>query len=72
MGKSLGVLLMTVGVILLVVGVLAYLGALNWLGRLPGDVRIDTENTRVYFPLTTMILLSVVLSLGLYLVRRFF
>ncbi len=40
-----------------------------WLGRLPGDIRIETENSRFYFPLTTCLLLSVLLSLVLWLVR---
>jgi uncharacterized protein HemY len=47
-------------------------GALPWLGRLPGDVRIERENVRIYVPIVSMIVLSVVLSLVLYIARRFF
>jgi hypothetical protein len=45
-------------------------GALSWFGRLPGDIRYSSGNTRVFFPITTMIILSVVLSLLMYVLRR--
>ena len=51
---------------------LIYFGALSWFGRLPGDIRIERESVRVYVPITSMLLLSVVLSLVLNLIRRFF
>jgi len=42
-----------------------------WLGRLPGDIRIERENFRFYFPLGTCLLLSLVLSLVVWIVRLF-
>jgi hypothetical protein len=45
-------------------------GLLNWFGRLPGDIRIESENGRFYFPVTSMLIVSVCLSLLLYLFRR--
>lgn len=65
-------LLLTAGVLLIVLGLLAWAlqGRLGWLGRLPGDIRIERENFRFYFPITTMILLSLALSAVLWLVRR--
>jgi Protein of unknown function (DUF2905) len=45
--------------------------SIPWLGRLPGDIRIERENFRFYFPLGTCLLLSLVLSLVLWLVRLF-
>lgn len=65
-------LLIGAGVVLLVAGLLAWAlqGKLNWLGRLPGDIRVERENFRFYFPLTTMILLSVLLNLLVWVVRR--
>jgi hypothetical protein len=45
-------------------------GALSWVGRLPGDIRYDGENARVYIPITTMIVVSVAVSGIAYLLRR--
>jgi hypothetical protein len=56
---------------MLVVGVLLTLsGKIPWLGRLPGDIIIQRDNFSFYFPLTTCLLLSVVLSLVVALLRR--
>lgn len=44
---------------------------LNWIGRLPGDISIEKENVRFYFPITTMILFSVLLTVIVNLIRRF-
>lgn len=62
---------------LIVVGLLVLLAGLAWpwlsklpLGRLPGDIVIDKPGMKVFFPITTMILVSVVFSLLLYLFRR--
>lgn len=71
MRSSLGALLVLAGIILIVVGVLAWTGLLSWFGRLPGDIRIEKPNVRVYFPITSMILISIVLSLLLAIIRRF-
>lgn len=68
--KSVGLLLVLVGLGLVIIGLLASSGALSWFGRLPGDLRWEGEHTRVYVPLTSMILLSVVLSLIAFLLRR--
>jgi hypothetical protein len=63
-------LLITLGLILVTVGVLwPWLIKLG-LGRLPGDIIIERENFRFYFPLTTSILISVILSLVFWLFRR--
>jgi len=67
------------GWILIVVGLgMAAVGAIwlvapsiPWLGRLPGDIVIERPNFRFYFPLTTCVLLSVLLSLVVLLVRFF-
>ncbi len=58
------------GVVAIVIGALVMTGALSWFGRLPGDIRIQGEHTRVYIPITSMIIVSVVLSLLLTLFRR--
>jgi uncharacterized membrane protein len=69
--RSLGLLIVIVGLALIVIGGLVALGAFSWFGRLPGDIRIESGSTRVYIPVTTMLLLSVVLSLLAAIVRRF-
>jgi uncharacterized membrane protein len=53
------------GLLILVAGLVLYFFYpwLQWLGRLPGDIRIEKENFRFYFPITTMILISILLNL---------
>ncbi|MFZ0288313.1 MAG: DUF2905 domain-containing protein [Candidatus Sulfotelmatobacter sp.] len=70
---DLGKLLVLFGVILVAAGlVLILLGRTNLpLGRLPGDLLYRGKNTTVYFPLATSLLLSIVLSLVLYLINHF-
>ncbi len=65
-------LLIAAGVVLIVIGVLAHFGLLAWFGRLPGDVRIERDGFAFYFPITTMIVLSVALSLLLRVLRELF
>jgi H+/Cl- antiporter ClcA len=66
-------LLLGAGAVLIVAGLLAWAlqGKLHWLGRLPGDIRVERDNFRFYFPVTTMILLSLLLNLVIWVVRRF-
>ena len=70
---DIGKVFVVAGAIFLVVGaLLILLGRTNLpLGRLPGDIIYRGKNTTVYFPLATSILISVVLSLLLYVVGRF-
>lgn len=71
--QALGRALIAVGIVIAIVGVAIYFGGKTGffgLGKLPGDVRIERENMRVYFPITTSILISVVLTLILLLLSR--
>lgn len=62
---------MIVGGALLLLGALLSFGPrIPWLGRLPGDIVIERDNVRFYFPVTTSILLSVLLSLLAAALRR--
>ena len=64
-------LLTVAGLVLLAAGLLLYLAPqVPWLGRLPGDIRVERPNFRFYAPLTTSIIISVVLSLVLWLFAR--
>jgi hypothetical protein len=68
---SLGRALVVLGALLVVVGVLLQLAPqLPWLGRLPGDIRIERPGLRFYFPITTCVLLSLLISLALHLFSR--
>jgi membrane protein implicated in regulation of membrane protease activity len=71
MPRSLGTWLVVGGIVLVVIGLLANSGFLSWFGRLPGDIRIERDNVRFYFPVVSMIVVSVVFSLVVYLVGRF-
>ena len=62
--------LVTVSVILIIVGLIWPWLAKLGLGRLPGDIVIERENFRFYFPVTTMIVISLVLSLVFWLFRK--
>lgn len=63
-------LLITIGVVLIVLGVLWPLLQKSGLGRLPGDIAVEKENFRFYFPITTSIIVSIVLSLILWFFMR--
>ena len=70
---EIGRILIFCGAVLLVIGVaILLLGRINLpIGRLPGDIFYRGKNTTFYFPLATSILLSVVLSIVLYVIGRF-
>jgi hypothetical protein len=67
-----GLVLVALGIGLVLVGLLVWSGALSWFGRLPGDIRIERESVHVYVPLVSMLIVSVALSLLLYVLRRLF
>jgi hypothetical protein len=71
-GRTVGLLVVAAGIVVVLVGVLIAAGGLGWIGRLPGDIRVERENVRVYVPLASMLLISGVLSLLLALLRRWF
>lgn len=68
---ALGKALIGFGLLIVVLGGLLMLGGrLPWIGRLPGDVYVQRENWSFYFPLTTGLLVSAVLSLLVWLISR--
>ncbi len=70
MDRSLGLVLMVAGGAVLVLGLAVWAGAFDWFGRLPGDIRIEGERTRVFVPLTSMLLVSLVLTVAVNLFLR--
>ncbi len=67
---QIGKILLGIGGIIALVGVVFLLGGRIGLGRLPGDIIIRRENLTVYFPITTMIIISIILTLIFSLFRR--
>jgi len=67
-----GPMLIAVGVGLILIGLLFWSGGMSWFGRLPGDIRIERETVRIYVPIVSMLVVSLVASLVFYLGRRFF
>ncbi|MBU0630783.1 MAG: DUF2905 domain-containing protein [Candidatus Margulisbacteria bacterium] len=69
--ESLGRMLIYIGVIVVLIGGFLVLSAkVPWIGRLPGDIVYQRENTTVLVPITTMILASIVLTIILNIIRR--
>lgn len=62
--------LIGIGIMLVIVGIVLYFGNKLGLGKLPGDIFIDKGNFKFFFPITTSIIISVVLSLLLRLFRK--
>ena len=72
MNSDTGKYIIITGVIIVLLGVLIYFfhDRLTWIGRLPGDIRIEKENFRFYFPITTMIVFSLVITVIIQLIKR--
>jgi len=74
MNSQTGKWIIIAGILVIVIGVLIYFfhDKLNWLGKLPGDIRIEKENFNFYFPITTMIIISAVLTILINIFKKFF
>ncbi|HEX3166612.1 MAG TPA: DUF2905 domain-containing protein [Chitinophagaceae bacterium] len=74
MNSETGKWIIGIGVIIILIGIIIYFFSdkLNWIGRLPGDIRIEKENFRFYFPIVTMILFSLLGTLIIWLIRKLF
>ena len=72
MNQESGKYIIIAGVVIIALGLLIYFfhDKLHWIGRLPGDIRIEKENFRFYFPITTMIIFSALISGILWLIKR--
>ena len=66
-------ILILVGLVIVTIGaVWLFAPSIPWLGNLPGDIRIESENFKVYFPVVTCILVSLLLTAIVWLIRHFF
>ena len=73
MDQNTGRYIIFIGIAVVVIGILIYFlhDKLHWIGRLPGDIRIEKENFRVYFPIVTMLVISLVITLIINLIKKF-
>jgi uncharacterized protein HemY len=60
------------GLVLLIIGLILQFAPwlLNWFGKLPGDIRIETERSRIFIPVTSMIIVSIIVTLLIHIFRR--
>lgn len=70
--RSVGLALILTGLLLVVLDVFSRHRAFGWLGKLPGDIYVDTQGFKFFAPLGTMVVLSVILNVCLWVVRKLF
>ncbi|HEX4375210.1 MAG TPA: DUF2905 domain-containing protein [Puia sp.] len=73
MNSETGKYIIVFGAGIIIVGIIIYFfhDKLHWIGRLPGDISIEKENFRFYFPITTMILFSILITIIVRIIRKF-
>jgi hypothetical protein len=74
MDQQAGKYILVVGLIIVFIGIIIYFfhDYFRWIGRLPGDIRIEKNNFRFYFPLATMIIVSLVLTILINIFKKLF
>ena len=74
MNGDTGKYVIVTGAIIVLLGVIIYFfhDKMHWIGRLPGDIRIEKENFKFYFPVMTMIIFSLAITIIIQIIRRFF
>jgi hypothetical protein len=70
--RPLGQLIVLLGLVLVAIGLVTMRGWLGWFGHLPGDVRVERESVRIYVPVVSMLLISILLTVLSYVLRRIF
>ncbi|MCP9745974.1 DUF2905 domain-containing protein [Lacihabitans sp. CS3-21] len=68
-----GKYIIVAGLIIVLIGTIIYFfgDKLSWIGRLPGDIRIEKENFKLYFPITTLLIISILLNVIIWLIKKF-
>lgn len=74
MDQQTGKYILIIGTVIVITGIVVYFfhDYLKWIGKLPGDIRVERENFRFYFPLATMIVISVLATIVINIFKRFF
>jgi uncharacterized protein HemY len=68
-----GKILIFIGFLLILIGLIfSFADKIPYIGKLPGDIYIKRKNFTFYFPITTCVLISIILSIIFYLISRFF
>lgn len=72
--NNLGAAMIIFGLIIAVVGIIIYFSGsyFSWIGNLPGDIKIERDNFTLYLPITTMILISIILNIVIRIIYYFF
>ena len=72
MGSDTGKYIIILGGLIVILGVIVYFfhDKLGWIGHLPGDIRIERKNFRFYFPFTTLVVFSLIITIIIQIVRR--
>jgi hypothetical protein len=73
MSEQTGKYIILGGCLIILIGIVVYFfhDKLHWIGRLPGDIRVEKGNFRFYFPITTMIIFSLLITIIVQLAKRF-
>ena len=74
MDQQTGKYIIAAGICIAIAGILIYFfhNYFKWLGKLPGDIRIEKENYQFYFPIVTMIVISIAITLIINIIKRLF
>ena len=72
MDQGTGKYVIIFGIIVVILGIVIYFfhDKLHWIGRLPGDIRVERENFKFYFPLATMVIFSILITVIVNIIRR--
>lgn len=72
MNQQTGKYIIAAGICIVIAGIIIYFfhGYFKWLGKLPGDIRIEKENYQFYFPVVTMIVISIAITLIINIIKR--
>jgi hypothetical protein len=74
MDQQTGKYILIAGLLIVAAGIVIYFfhDYFKWIGKLPGDIRIEKENFRFYFPISTMIIFSLILTIIIAIIKRLF
>jgi hypothetical protein len=74
MDQQTGKIIITGGILIVMIGIIIYFfhDYFKWIGKLPGDIRIEKDNFRFYFPISTMIIFSLILTIIITIIKKIF